>query len=205
MTSSASVCKFISYHTNRSIPDLVNHQYGICCMYSKENSQDFRLPIPDLYPREWVMLLVSSDVSFKSGGPFSRICRLSVYCWLLYRIQQILFPSLLLLDVHNDGHCWRCGHWLSVLQTAPFPVQEPFWWWKDVSGNPGYIGARFGIRYEFHFTVWGVFQEVWSFGAWAFLSLKLSFFFSCSRTDRTPLHSCICCEDVLYQALHNAG
>ena len=36
------------------------------------------------------------------------------------------------------------------------------------------------------------------------LSSKPSFFFSCSMTDRTPLHSCICCGDVLCQAPHNA-
>ena len=30
--------------------DFFYHQYGICCMYSKENPQDFRLPVPCLYP-----------------------------------------------------------------------------------------------------------------------------------------------------------
>ncbi len=37
--------------------------------------------------------------------------------------------------------------------------------------------------------------------AWAFLPLKLSSFFSCSRTDRIPPHSCICCADALCQSL----
>lgn len=30
-----------------------------------------------------------------------------------------------------------------------------------------------------------------------------SSFFSCSRTDRIPIHSCICCATVLCQAPHN--
>ena len=32
------------------VPDLVNHQYGICRMYSEKDPQDFRLPVPCLYP-----------------------------------------------------------------------------------------------------------------------------------------------------------
>ena len=55
---------------SRSIPNLVNHQYGICRMYSKENPQYFRLPVSGLYPCERVMLLLSAEASFKSSGPF---------------------------------------------------------------------------------------------------------------------------------------
>ena len=39
-------------------------------MYSEENPQDFRLPLPCLYPCERVMLLLSAEASFKSSGPF---------------------------------------------------------------------------------------------------------------------------------------
>ena len=70
MTSSYPVCKFMSCRFIRSVPDLVYHQYGICRMYSKENPQDFRLPVPCLYPWERIMLLLSTEASFKPGGPF---------------------------------------------------------------------------------------------------------------------------------------
>ena len=36
-TSSDSVSKIMSCRFNCSVSDLVNHQYGICRMYSKEN------------------------------------------------------------------------------------------------------------------------------------------------------------------------
>ena len=49
-TSFDSVSKIISYRFNRPVPDLVNHQYGICRMYSEKDPQDFRLPVPCLYP-----------------------------------------------------------------------------------------------------------------------------------------------------------
>ena len=39
-------------------------------MYSEENPQDFRLPVPCLYSGERVMLLLSAEASFKPGGPF---------------------------------------------------------------------------------------------------------------------------------------
>ena len=69
MTSSDFVSKIISCRFNRPVPDLVNHQYGICRMYSEENPQDFRLPVPCLYPGERVMLLLCAEASFKPGGP----------------------------------------------------------------------------------------------------------------------------------------
>ena len=70
MTSFDSVSKIISYRFNRPVPDLVNHQYGICRMYSEKDPQDFRLPVPCLYPCERVMLLLSTEAPFKPGGPF---------------------------------------------------------------------------------------------------------------------------------------
>ena len=70
MTSSDSFSKLISCCFHRSVPDLFNHQYGICRMYSEENPQDFRLPVPCLYPCERVMLLLSTEAPFKPGGPF---------------------------------------------------------------------------------------------------------------------------------------
>ena len=70
MTSSNSFGKPISCGFLRSVPDLVNHQYGICRMYSEENPQDFRLPVPCLYPCERVMLLLGAEAAFKPGGPF---------------------------------------------------------------------------------------------------------------------------------------
>ena len=70
MTSSDPVCKFVSCRFIRSFPDLVYHEYGICRMYSKENPKDFGFPVPCLYPCEWVMLLLSTEASFKPGGPF---------------------------------------------------------------------------------------------------------------------------------------
>ena len=70
MTSSDSVSKIISCRFNRPVSDLVNHQYCICRMYSEENPQDFRLPVPCLYPGERVMLLLGAEASFKPGGPF---------------------------------------------------------------------------------------------------------------------------------------
>ena len=70
MTSSAPVCKFMSCRFSCSARDLVYHQYGICRMYSEENPQDFRLPVPCLYSGERVMLLLIAEASFKPGGPF---------------------------------------------------------------------------------------------------------------------------------------
>lgn len=49
MTSSNSVCKFISCRFIRSVPDFVYNQYDICCMYSEENPQDFCLPVLRFY------------------------------------------------------------------------------------------------------------------------------------------------------------
>ena len=70
MISSDSVSKIISCRFNRPIPDLVNHQYGIISrMYSEENPQNFRFPVPCLYPRERVMLLLGTETAFKLGGP----------------------------------------------------------------------------------------------------------------------------------------
>lgn len=66
MTSFDSVSKIISYRFNRPVP--VNHQYGICRMHSEENPQDFRLPIPCLYPRERVMQPLCAEAAFKPGG-----------------------------------------------------------------------------------------------------------------------------------------
>ena len=239
MTSSGLFSKLISCCFHRSVFDLVNHQYGICRMYSEENSQDFRLPVPGLYPWKRVMLLLlSTEASFKPGGPFFweltsehlpqglifccpslackgsgyprisystscwhywhiwnrqphilplhssasagygyipssvyphwkpwtrgvrwTILRLSVYYWPLHRTRWVWFPCLLRWDVYNGGWCWRCDHWLFGLQTFPFPVQEPFWWWKDASGNPVYTGVKCRIGYESHPFDWWAFQE----------------------------------------------
>lgn len=83
MTSSDSVSKIISCRFNRPVPDLVNHQYGICRMYSEENPQDFRLPVPCLYPGERVMLLLCAETAFKhssaSTESFRWVCRLHPY------------------------------------------------------------------------------------------------------------------------------
>lgn len=49
MPSSDSVCKTMSWCFIRSVFDLVYHLYDICRMYSEENPQDFRLPVPRLY------------------------------------------------------------------------------------------------------------------------------------------------------------
>ena len=87
------------------------------------------------------------------------ICRLSVYYWPLHRTWRTWFPCLWRWDIHNNGQCWRCGHWLSALQTFPFPIQAPFWWWKDASGNPVYIGVKHRTRYGSHPFDWRVFQE----------------------------------------------
>ena len=79
MTSSDSFSKLISCCFHRSVPDLFNHQYGICRMYSEENPQDFRLPVPCLYPCERVMLLLSTEAPFKPGGPFFESSLLSTF------------------------------------------------------------------------------------------------------------------------------
>ena len=50
LESSDFFVKIISCCFQRSVPDLIYHQYGICRMYSKENPKDFRLPVPCLYP-----------------------------------------------------------------------------------------------------------------------------------------------------------
>ena len=68
MTSSDSVCKIMSCCFIQSVFDLVYHLYGICRMYSEENPQDFRLPVPCLYSWEWVMLFLSAEAAFKPGG-----------------------------------------------------------------------------------------------------------------------------------------
>lgn len=68
MPSSAPVCKFISCRFSCSAGDLVYHQYGICRMYSEENPKDFSLPVPGLYSCEWVVLLLSTEASFKPGS-----------------------------------------------------------------------------------------------------------------------------------------
>jgi hypothetical protein len=67
MTSSAPVCKFMSCRFSCSARDLVYHQYGICRMYSEENPQDFRLPVPCLYSGERVMLLLSAEAFLQAG------------------------------------------------------------------------------------------------------------------------------------------
>lgn len=255
MTSSDSVCKVMPCRFIQPFFDLVYHLYGICRMYSEENPQDFRLPVPRLYSWEWVMLLLNAEAAFKPGGSLFweftsehlsqllvlcrpslahegsgypifraelsvgvvgvygigsrcarwRICRLSVYCWLLHRTQPTLSPCLSRWDVDNDGQCWQYGHWPACLQTFPFPVQEPFWLWKAASDNPVYIGVRRRTSCESHPAVWWAFQGAWAYGAWASLSLKPSFFFSCSRTDRTLTHPYICYADALCQDPCNAG
>lgn len=68
MPSSESTGKIISCRLDRSIFDFVYYQYCISHMYSEENSQDFRLPLSYLYPRERVMLLLGTEASFKPGG-----------------------------------------------------------------------------------------------------------------------------------------
>ena len=44
-----SIRKIMSYRFILFAFNLIDHQYGICRMYSKENPQDFRLPVPGLY------------------------------------------------------------------------------------------------------------------------------------------------------------
>ena len=70
MTSSASVNKIMSCCFSSFVPDFFYYQYGICRMYSEENPQDFRLPVPCLYPEERVMLFLSTEAYFKPGNPF---------------------------------------------------------------------------------------------------------------------------------------
>ena len=60
--------KIISCRFSCSGPDFVYHQYGICRMYSEKNPQYFRFHVPCLYPWKWIMLLLSSEASFKPGG-----------------------------------------------------------------------------------------------------------------------------------------
>ena len=60
--------KIMSCRFSCSGPDFVYHQYGICRMYSEKNPQYFRFHVPCLYPWKWIMLLLSSEASFKSGG-----------------------------------------------------------------------------------------------------------------------------------------
>ena len=68
--SSDSVGKIISCNFSCFVPYFFYHQYGICRMYSKENPQYFRLPVPCLYSWERVMLLLSDEAAFKPCGPF---------------------------------------------------------------------------------------------------------------------------------------
>ena len=70
MTSSDSVSKIISCSFSCFVSDFFYHQYCICRMYSKENPQDFRLPVSGLYPWERVMLLLSAEAAFKPYGSF---------------------------------------------------------------------------------------------------------------------------------------
>ena len=69
LASSDPVSKIISYPLRYSIPDFINHQYGICRMYFEEDPQDFRIPVPYLYSRERVMLLLCAKTDFKPGSP----------------------------------------------------------------------------------------------------------------------------------------
>ena len=48
-------------------------------MYSEENPQDFRLPVPCLYPCERVMLLLITEASFKLGDSFFESSLLSAF------------------------------------------------------------------------------------------------------------------------------
>ena len=110
-TSSASAGKIISCCFHRPVPDLVYHQYGICRMYSKENPQDFRLPVPGLYPWEWVMLFLSSEAAFKPGGPFLG----RVHFWVLFsRVYPWPpFPCVQRMwrfRISYRTFCWRYWH-----------------------------------------------------------------------------------------------
>ena len=67
---------------SRSVQDLVNYQYGICRMYSGENPQDFRLPVPCLYPRERVMLPLCAEAVFKLLVSLLLRTFLKVHPWL---------------------------------------------------------------------------------------------------------------------------
>ena len=68
--SSHTVLSSMSCRFSYFIPVFFHHQYGICCMYSKEDPQDFRLPVPCLYLWERVMLYLNAEASFKPGDPF---------------------------------------------------------------------------------------------------------------------------------------
>ena len=90
------VCKFMSCRFSCSARDLVYHQYGICRMYSEENPQDFRLPVPCLYSGERVMLLLSAEASFKPGGPFFGEFtseHLRWHYWHIWNRQPRILPS----------------------------------------------------------------------------------------------------------------
>ena len=65
-----SIRKIMSYRFILFAFNLIDHQYSICRMYSEENPQDFRPPVPCLYPGERVMLLLCAEAAFKPGGPF---------------------------------------------------------------------------------------------------------------------------------------
>ena len=70
---------FTSYGTNNEkgsglglmlCKDFVEQLGGKLWFDSEENPQDFRIPVPCLYPCERVMLLLSAEASFKPGDPF---------------------------------------------------------------------------------------------------------------------------------------
>ena len=96
--------------------------------------------------------------------------------------------------------CWRCGHWLSALQTFPFSCTTPFWWWKDAYDNPGYIGVKH------HYSLWipslwlRAFQKLWSYGLLKHSCPGSPLSFLAVGTMGFPPHSCICCADALYPA-----
>ena len=167
MTSSDSSSKLISCSFPRSVPDLVNHQYGICRMYSEENPQDFRLLIPGLYSCERVMLLLSAEASFKLGSPF------------FWEFASKHLPQRLILGRPSLAHK-GCGYPIFCTELSvgiigiygigshtsyPYIHQLLLHTEKDVSGNPVYIGVKHRTRYGSHPFDRGAFQEAWSYGA----------------------------------------
>ena len=121
MTSSDSSSKLISCSFPRSVPDLVNHQYGICRMYSEENPQDFRLLIPGLYSCERVMLLLSAEASFKPGGPF------------FWKFASKHLPQRLILGRPSLAHK-GCGY--------PKQFENLMLWWTVLYLFPEFVWCR---------------------------------------------------------------
>ena len=92
------------FRFGRCVSDLVNHQYGICRrMYPEENPQNFRLPVPCLYPRDQISFcciriqLFRRIPSLKTLNEKFSINDMPSICMLppLHQTRQTLFSCLL--------------------------------------------------------------------------------------------------------------